>query len=588
MKKVTSFFTTKKYNFKSFYYIFSFSHEVTSRSKYLIEQSSSTKRTKRTYFTTKVKSLSSVDELKIEVRSAKLPQYITRETVDYHALSGPTMSVRKIPLQNIVYQTVKLTEGLLSCHEKVWDDTESLSVATQLLVHAKDLYKFVPEDIVPLDVSVIDLPEVIAKCVKLGDIDGLLGVAASMKRLCAGNLGNMPLVPMNSQSQELYTDILRQYDVARKSSSQITKLNYLRTVNTKILPLLWDDVSYFQAMSMLLSYLHLEVDALDIRIPFTPHTFTVLDSAHREVLKQTKELQLVNWILQTGGRNSGVKVKLWVGLDSRSKPTGFCVVDAMGTNSMGPNRDTIYAKKGVVTGSLADADPSGIAYDAYQELKAELERLFKKYFEKDSLIVNIGHSLGASVAARTYMTQIDMNYSNSYLIGYNGGAISDSVTDYIKKHAVDHVCLVHNKKDVVQYGSKHLLPGVVREYDFIHSGTIGPWNPLFGYSHDPIYHGDMQHLAAILVGTPPQYSFSASDRLRTGILRLLNEGLATWMPGFRAKVITGVLKPDPEEYVKSSLSYITRSSGPPKGIVDYENRDDENRDDENRDVEKKI
>lgn len=68
-----------------------------------------------------------------------------------------------------------------------------------------------------------------------------------------------------------------------------------------------------------------------------------------------------------------------------------------------------------------------------------------------------------------------------------------------------------------------------------------------------------QHLAGVLVGAPAKFTISDSANLRTGALRSFNHMLTQWCPGVWGGLITGVLKPDPEEYARKALSYRTRS-----------------------------
>jgi len=457
-------------------------------------------------------------------------------------------------LVNTRHVVQQLSEGIVALRQGGWSGTETIFARTLLLQRAKALESILSTVVTPAELDWNHLPKQVAEASK----EELLEIAAALRDECLHGLGDMPLCRLNEGQLAFYPRLLREYDEARKSPSQIKKLNYVKLLRKSVLPHLWDDLSYFQAMSMLLSYLHVEVDDLTLRIPFTPHTFSVIGQQHRSVLVNTKELELCDWLLQTGGRHSGVKLKFWKGIDGSGRDTGVYVVDAMGTNSMGPNRDSIYGKLGVVTGSLADADPGGIAAWAYGEMEPIVRRKLAG-IPKEALVVNIGHSLGASVAVRTYLTQQEMGYENAYVIGYNGGAISDPVSDEILQHAIEHVVFVHNRRDWVQYGGKHLLPGALYEYEFTYDGTIGPWNVLWGKSRDPIFHGDMQHLAGVLVGAPAKFTISDSANLRTGALRSFNHMLTQWCPGVWGGLITGVLKPDPEEYARKALSYRTRS-----------------------------
>ncbi|GAB4569743.1 MAG: hypothetical protein Tsb0020_24050 [Haliangiales bacterium] len=497
-------------------------------------------------------------------------EYLTHKTFDIHPEEGVVENFHRVEVRPLVHNMVQILEvdqALLQSLEgdrakPRWDDVDRVSLNTQKAFLGQSLDKVLPGDVLPLQVGLEGVLELTERALREQDSGLLLGCAATLRDSCLEGIGDVPLTSIDEPEREGYLKLLQYYREARASRSQLKKLRYLERVKEQVFPRLKDDVSYFQAMSMLLSYLHLEADPLDIRIPFTPTDFWLIDKQHQHRLRETQELVLVDWSLQTGGKNSGVKFKYWMGVNRNNQGTGVYVADCMGTNSMGPNRDAIYAEKGVVTGALADMDPQGIAFRAYREMESTVKQQLEKYISKNDLIINTGHSLGASVAAHNYMRLVEGGYKNSYLFGYNGGAISHEISPEIQHHALDHVMTVVNQGDPVPYGGKHLLPGVHRTYSFKHEGTIGPWNALFGAARDPIDHGVPQQLAAMYFAVPPEYQLKFTGQLTGGLMRKISGWLADNVPSFYDTVITSFLKPDPSEREKQTLSFITRSDAP--------------------------
>ncbi len=488
-------------------------------------------------------------------------EYLTYKTFeDVHRVEVRPLVRNMVQILEVDQSLLQSLEGDSAKPRR--DDVERLSLNTQKSFLSQSLDNMLPRDVLSLKVDYTDILQLTERALREQDSGLLLSCAATVRDIGLEGIGDVPLGSFSKSEKEGYLELLEDYRQARASRSQLKKLRYLDRVKTQVLPRLKDDVAYFQALSMLLSYVHFEADAIDVRLPFTPTQFWLIDKQHQARLRDTVKFVLVDWILQTGGKDSGVKIKCWMGVNSNNESTGVYIVDCMGTNSMGPNRDFIYQDKGVVTGALADKDSRGIAFSAFEEMQPAVKRMLGKYISKDDVVINIGHSLGASVAAHSYINFVEHGYENTYLLGFNGGAVSHEISPVVQQHALDHAMLLVNQGDPVPYGGKYLLPGVHRTYSFEHEGTIGPWNPMYGVTKDPIHHGDMQHLAAMYFGVPPKYQAKFTGQLEGGLMRKIGGWMAENIPSIYDIIITSVLKPDPSERAKNMLSYITRSDAP--------------------------
>lgn len=355
-----------------------------------------------------------------------------------------------------------------------------------------------------------------------------------------------------------YQEFLEKYRRARATKSRIEKIKFFNIIKNNIAPRMHEDIAYFSMISFFLSYINFEVPQMDFRIPFTPIVFRTLQPNHQSVLNNTKEMVLIDWLMQTGGDQAGIKFKIWEGRDKNNTPSNFYIVDSMGTNSLSTTRDHLYSEFDVVTGSKANGDKKGIAFSAFDELRGVIKRKLAN-LPSDAVIVMTGHSLGASVAARCYKLLFDEGYKNVHLIAFNGGALCGLIPENLRAHAALHATHILNNGDPVPFGGDYLLPGLIHYYPLSHPGTIAGWNLAYGYTQDPIRHGDPQHFAGYLSGFPTKFEPIYSPRPHVMFLHRVDNVARYSFSGARKWTLEKVLKPAPKEHLKTNLSWTERS-----------------------------
>ncbi|RYZ43772.1 MAG: hypothetical protein EOO71_02105 [Myxococcaceae bacterium] len=464
--------------------------------------------------------------------------------------------------QQIGITTLNLVQGLLAFNTTAWSGRPRHMIAYELQQLATSLRRALPDDMQYPDDVPEDLLAALEATANPDDIQGLLGVAHSATVASIGMLGELPLVDVDEAGQAAYGMILEALHVARQSKVAADKKAYLDKLCSLVLPSLTSDIAYFQAISFLVSYLHID---FPYKIPFTPTTFSLLSPRHRSLLSNTRYLQLHTTLMQTGGPHAGIRMRRWSGVNGRDEATGFDVFDCVGTNSDGNNRDAMMKQLGISTGSLANIDPRGIAYTAFNDLLAQYTTIVPK--DPRSVIVNIGHSLGATIAAESFMAQKEMGVEDAYLLGFNGGAFNHDVPARTQEAAQTAAMLVQNRGDPVPYGGSHILPGRVRVHSSRFNGTIARsaphsllarLGPPYGNLPDGINHGVPNEIASVLLGVPGSYTLEQMNELEAGMLRRMYDLSRRYFPWLPDTLLTTVLRPDKSEKGKTDVTYIQK------------------------------
>ncbi|MBN8468873.1 hypothetical protein JYJ95_20425 [Corallococcus exiguus] len=460
-------------------------------------------------------------------------------------------------LRQATHYALTLLQGLDSYSRQAWGDGPLATlIAHSIRDQGVALADMLPPGIPVAHVSVQELLRLFAAEVNspTPDVDRLLIWANTACFEARRIAGDAPLFAVDEGGVGEFRLILRMLDEARKSPLSSIKKNYFRELGARVLPRCETDISYLQAVSMLAGYVHIDFECV---LPFTPRTSLLLSVEHQARVRKTRSLRLARTLLQTGGRHAGFRQYFWEGIDSKGEPTGLMVINSMGTNSDGANRDVVLKAKQVATGALANIDQQGIGYTASQAAAPRLREIFAD-IPKDTVFVCIGHSLGASIAAETFALLHMLEFENTYLATFNGGAINHDVPERVLGAARTQAMLVQNQGDPVPYGGKHILPGMEKIHTAQHVGTIARGEPhwLFPNWPDVINHGIPNEVAQFMYGSPGTASTQLHQQLASGYRRQLFMALRTYLPWLPNKALTTVLKPDPIEAGKTEDSFL--------------------------------
>ncbi|RJS20164.1 hypothetical protein DRW03_20650 [Corallococcus sp. H22C18031201] len=463
----------------------------------------------------------------------------------------------RIPLRQAMLHALGVLQGLDSYSRSAWGDgAQATLIAHAIRDEAAALYDTLPPAIPVADVPLPELVRLLAAELNspTPDVDRLLTWANTACFEARRIAAEAPLFAIDEAGVQDYRLILRLLDEARKSPLASVKRNYCRELAARVLPRCETDIAYLQGFSMLAGYLDLPVG---LSFPFTIRTSILLPPEHQSKVSKTRTLDLKHVVLQTGGRHAGVRQHYLEGRDSDGKFSGLLIIHSMGTNSDGANRDVVLKAKQVATGALANIDPQGVGYTASQAAAPRQRELLENYPE-DTVIVSIGHSLGASIAVELFHLLHLQGFVNSYLVGFNGGAINHDVPEQVLRAARTNARFVQNQGDPVPYGGRHLLPGVEKIHTAQHVGTIarGTPHPIIPNLPDVINHGIPNEVAQVMFGVPGTASLQLHNDLVRGWRRnffMVLRNYFSWLPD---KALTTVLKPDPSEAGKTENTFI--------------------------------
>ncbi|WP_338278974.1 hypothetical protein [Corallococcus caeni] len=462
-----------------------------------------------------------------------------------------------IPLRQVTLHGLSVLQGLDSYSRHAWGDGR---MAT-LIAHAIRDEGSALADMLPPETPVVDVP--IQELLRLyaaevnspkPDVDRLLVWAKTACMEARRVAGDAPLFATDEEGVRDYRLALRMLDEARKSPLSSVKKTYFRELGARVLPRCETDIAYLQALSMLAGYVHIDFECV---LPLTMKTSLLISVEHQAKVARTRSVRLARTLLQTGGPHAGVRQYFWEGIDSKGKPTGLLIINSMGTNSDGANRDVVLKARQVATGSLANIDPKGVGYTASQAAAPRQREIFEGY-SKDTVIICTGHSLGASIAAETFILLQALGFDDTYLATFNGGAFNHDVPEHVLRAARTRAMLVQNQGDPVPYGGRHVLPGLEKIHTAQHVGTIARAEPHFLFPNWPdiINHGIPNEVAQFMYGVPGTASVHLNDQLVRGYRRQLFMALSTYLPWLPNKALTTVLKPDPIEAGKTENSFI--------------------------------
>ncbi|MBJ6760384.1 hypothetical protein JGU66_06385 [Myxococcaceae bacterium JPH2] len=463
----------------------------------------------------------------------------------------------RIPLRQATLHALGVLQGLDSYSRSAWGDgAQATLIAHAIRDEAAALDDALPPGIPIADVPLPELLRLLAAELNspTPDVDRLLTWANTACFEARRIAAEAPLFAVDEAGVQDYRLILRMLDEARKSSLASVKQNYCRELAARVLPRCETDISFLQGISMLAGYLDLPAG---LRFPFTPRTSLLLPLEHQSKVSKTRTLVLKHIVLQTGGRYAGVRQQYYEGRDKDDNFSGLLIINSMGTNSDGANRDVVLKAKQVATGALANIDPRGVGYTASQAAAPRQRELLENYPE-DTVVVSTGHSLGASVAVELFHLLHLQGFVNSYLAGFNGGAINHDVPEEVLRAARTNARFVQNQGDPVPYGGRHLLPGVEKIHTAQTVGTIarGTPHPIIPNLPDVINHGIPNEVAQVMFGVPGTASLQLHNELVRGWRRnffMVLRNYFSWLPD---KALTTVLKPDPIEAGKTEDTFI--------------------------------
>lgn len=494
---------------------------------------------------------------------SEFPEFSSQELYNPFAvaLDGPDVEVISAPVRSVVTQAAQVVSGLgLLRGKHPLTDPLRASIAYNVSALIDSMQVHVPRDIEPEECRPSDLVSQLLVASKAANLKRFYGLVSALAAEKTSLVVDLPWVEWGTGEKVAYSRILQSYRDARASDSIATKLAYVdRTFGEELIPRMTTDVAYFQAVSMLLSYMHIEVPQREISIPIQMECTTMFNAEDARRLMSCRRFVLRDWLMQTSGPFSGVKVRIWEAMDGHKQGGQVFMVDCMGTNSVSRVRDRRLQKMGVVTGSLADIDPKGILATAFDDLRNPVVERLRALIPTDALVICTGHSLGATTAHRCYAELHQLGYDGAYLLGYNGGAFADPIPPELATHASTHANFILNQGDPVPFGGQYLLPGTVKTNKIVHGGTIASGNPLWGIHADPIGHGNAEEVVAAYLGLPARYSIQHSSRPHEWFMHRLNQAVLNWAPIVHEKVITTVLKPEDCEWAPHQrVSYVSK------------------------------